>query len=256
MGSRDQRRVLALWGGLCLFGGGALAQSRLPPTAPTALGPPAAASAPTELPAAPASAPEHPAQVGYQAGRLTVIAENSSLNQILREVAHQTGMKITGGVTDQRVYGTYGPASPSVVLGRLLEGSGANMMLRMTAANQPTELVLTPMQGRPTPPSLDTRAAVPQQPSIQTPQPVYPGGQQPGFVPAQGFAPPAARPQYVTQPSSPPAASAAPPPAAQPVSPAVTFTPQSPNGVLTPQQIYEQLQRLQQQKAQPATGAQ
>jgi hypothetical protein len=197
-----------------------------------------------------ASAPEHQAQVGYQLGQLTVIAENSSLNQILRDVAQKTGMKITGGVIDQRVYGTYGPASPSVVLGTLLQGSGANMILRMTAANEPTELVLTPMQGRPTPPSLNTSFSAQPQPSAQR----YPPEPRPGFTPAQTFAPSAVRPQYVAPPPEAVVPSAS-PVTPQPGAP-VSGDPQSPNGVPTPQQIYERLQQLQQQRAQPANGSQ
>ena len=242
MGSGDRRRGFAVVTGFAVLGGAAFAQSTLPPTNPTALASPAVVS--SSAPAV-ASAPEHQAQVGYQLGQLTVIAENSSLNQILRDVAQKTGMKITGGVSDQRVYGTYGPASPSVVLGTLLQGSGANMILRMTAANEPTELVLTPMQGRPTPPSLSAQP----QPSAQRPSEGYPPEPRPGFTPAQTFAPPVVRPQYVAQPPG------AVEPSASPVTPQ-QGNPESPNGVFTPQQIYERLQQLQQQRAQPANGSQ
>jgi hypothetical protein len=251
MGSSDRRGGFAVLTGFAVLGGAAFAQSTLPPTNPTALAPPAAVS--SSAPAAP-SAPEHQAQVGYQLGQLTVIAENSSLNQILREVAQKTGMKITGGVIDQRVYGTYGPASPSVVLGTLLQGTGANMILRMTAANEPTELVLTPMQGRPTPPSLNTSFSAQPQPSPQGPAQGYPPEPRPGFTPVQTFAPSVVRPQYVAPPPG------AVEPSASPVTPQqgnpVSENPQSPNGVPTPQQIYERLQQLQQQRAQPANGSQ
>ena len=246
MGSGDRRRGFAVLTGFAVLGGTAFAQSTLPPTNPTALASPAvgASSAPGS-----ASAPEHQAQVGYQLGQLTVIAENSSLNQILRDVAQKTGMKITGGVIDQRVYGTYGPASPSVVLGTLLQGSGVNMILRMTAANEPTELVLTPMQGRPTPPSLNTSFSAQPQPSAQRPAQGYPPEPRPGFGPVQTFPPPVVRPQYVAQPPE------AVEPSASPITPQ-QGNPESPNGVPTPQQIYERLQQLQQQRAQPAKGSQ
>ncbi len=80
-------------------------------------------------------------------------ADNSSLNGILRAVAQCTGMKITGGVTDQRVYGNYGPAMPATVLATLLDGTETNVLLKETAQDQPAELILTPRTGGPTPPS-------------------------------------------------------------------------------------------------------
>jgi len=252
MGSGDRRRGFAVLAGFAVLGGVAFAQSTLPPTNTTLVAP--AAKSSSEVAATPPPQPEHQAQVGYQLGQLTVIAENSSLNQILRDVAQKTGMKITGGVIDQRVYGTYGPASPSVVLGTLLQGSGANMILRMTAANEPTELVLTPMQGRPTPPSLNTSFSAQPQPSAQPPAQAYPSEAPRGFTPVQTFAPPAVRPQYVAQPPEAVVPSAS-PVTPQPGAP-VSGDPQSPNGVPTPQQIYERLQQLQQQRAAPANGSQ
>jgi hypothetical protein len=92
------------------------------------------------------------AEVTYANGLLTVAADNSSLNQILREIARQTGMKITGSVSDERVFGRYGPSAPAGVLASLLDGTGSNMLLRETASNVPAELVLTPREGGPTPP--------------------------------------------------------------------------------------------------------
>ena len=80
-------------------------------------------------------------------------ADNSSLNGILRAVAQCTGMKITGGVTDQRVYGNYGPAMPATVLATLLDGTETNVLLKETAQDQPAELILTPRIGGLTPAS-------------------------------------------------------------------------------------------------------
>jgi hypothetical protein len=104
------------------------------------------------------------AEVTYANGMLTVAADNSSLNQILREIARQTGMKVTGSVSDERVFGRYGPSTPARVLASLLEGTGSNMLLRETASNAPAELVLTPREGGPTPPqpaAPDSAASVP-----------------------------------------------------------------------------------------------
>ena len=68
-------------------------------------------------------------KVNYVAGKLTVTATNVGLNQILREVSSKIGMKVTGGVADERVYGQYGPSAPAVVLASLLDGTGSNMLL-------------------------------------------------------------------------------------------------------------------------------
>jgi len=73
-----------------------------PPTPPAAAPAPAAAPTPapqaTQPPPAPAAptTPANRANVTYANGLLTVSATNSSLNQILREISRQTGMKITG----------------------------------------------------------------------------------------------------------------------------------------------------------------
>lgn len=227
----------------------AIAQAALPPTPPTGAqtsqqaSPSFATTAPVVTPAA-----QHQAQVSYQMGQLTVIAENSSLSAILREIAARTGMKITGSMPDQQVYGTYGPASPAHVIGQLLEGSGANMVLRENATG-PVELVLSPMEGMPNSFAPVAPAYSPPPAQAYTP-PAYQPAQT--YSPARPAYPPQAQPQPVyTQPAPmPPAANAPAPDQATQPQPSV---PQSPNGVPTPQQIYEELQRLQQQKAQPAS---
>jgi hypothetical protein len=90
--------------------------------------------------------------VSYENGLLDVKADDSSLNQILREISRLTGMRIVGGVADQRVFGNYGPAAPATVLQTLLDGTGTNMLLKGNVAAAPLELVLTPRTGGPTPP--------------------------------------------------------------------------------------------------------
>ncbi|WP_348270001.1 hypothetical protein P8936_05170 [Edaphobacter paludis] len=168
-----------------------------------------------------AQAPQH-AQVTYANGELTVAANNSSLNQILRDIAHETGMKITGGVTDERVFGQYGPATPSKILGELLDGTESNMLLLQATAGAPAELILTPRHGGPTPPSPEGYQEAP------LPEPV--------------------RPQYPI--ANQPEENAAPTPTA--AAPAQ----EAPNGVKTPQQIYEQLERMRQQQQQRQSNPQ
>ena len=112
------------------------------------LGPPT----PSQLP------PTH-AQVTYTDGTLSISASNSSLNQILREISRETGIKISGGVADERVFGQYGPDAPSQILSALLDGTGSNMLLVNGNGNTPAELILTPRQGQPTPPGPNTRTS-------------------------------------------------------------------------------------------------
>jgi hypothetical protein len=92
------------------------------------------------------------AVVSYIDGQLNVRADDSSLNQILRAVSRLTGLKITGGVADQRVFGNYGPASTASVLATLLDGTGTNILLLEGDASTPPELTLTPRGGGPAPP--------------------------------------------------------------------------------------------------------
>ncbi len=228
----------------------------VPPTAPTAPVAAPAAMQPGSLSQQRAPAPSQRAQVTFEAGQLSVFADNSSLNQILRDIARVTGMKITGGVVDERVYGSYGPADTSTVLTALLRGTGSNMLLIFDAMQAPEELVLTPRGGGATPPNpnasreRDEEDLPPQRinhyrrPGAEA-IPPRPGVMQGAPVPQQPSLAPAAAPA----PGEQDAPSVA--PAAQPEVPAAssdTTTQESPNGVKTPQQIYEQLMKMQQQQ--------
>ncbi len=200
--------------------------SSLPALQPTTPEPPPPPLTPSQRP------PNH-AQVTYAGGMLSVSADNSSLNQILRQIGSSTGIKITGGVADERVFGQYGPATPAQVLASLLEGTGSNMVIAQRDTDQPAELILTPRQGGPTPPNPNA-AAFDDRPE---PRPAPPAAEveQPASVPV------------TPTPAAVPAAPATPGATA----PADSSQPDSPNGVKTPQQIYEQLQRMRQQQQQP-----
>jgi hypothetical protein len=178
----------------------------------------------------------HRAEIVYAQGQLKITADNSSLNQILRDLARQTGMKITGGVKDDRVFGTYGPAPAGEVLAELLEGSGTNMLLRETPAKEPAELILTTREGGPTPPN-------PNAPGFDDDAPARdegPRGMQPGQPTGAPGMPAMIPPIAPAVPAGGVNGSAPPTPGGA--------NPASPNGVQTPQQIYQQLQQLQQQQ--------
>jgi len=245
-------------------------QGGLPATVPTTIPPTATLSA-ASIATPPGPKPAHRAEVSYSDGKLQIAADNSSLNQILREVQRQTGMKITGGVAEERVFGKYGPGPLAEVLAGLLDGTGSNMLLVGAEHGSPAELILTARQGSASPPGPSALAgddpdfvvrprAMPQpvvqpmvQPTIQPGRQAMvplglsngpPAGADNGVTAAQGVDPALAPPSVVPPPSGASSATAS-----------DAANPQSPNGTKTPQQIYQQLilmqQKLQQQQANP-----
>ena len=85
-----------------------------------------------------------PASVEWNGRVLSISATNSSLQQILSDVSTATGVKVEGAPTDQRVYGSYGPAPARDVLSQLLDGSGYNvLMIGDQGQGTPRSLVLT-----------------------------------------------------------------------------------------------------------------
>ncbi len=213
--------------------------SSLPPTSTTTMNPvhPAGAAAPT----ASAGAMPTKLELQYANGQIALDATNVGLNQILREISIKTGLKITGGVADQKVFGHYGPATVGTVLASLLEGTGSNMLL-VNASTGPSQLILTPRQGGVTPPS----------PMAAEPQPYNSYAERQGrgsFLGQRADSSPVAPPpSYQTPPQAEPSA-------AESQATSQTSDPnaagQSPNGVKTPLQIYQELQQLRQAATTP-----
>lgn len=309
-------------GVVCGIGLAASAQmsSRLPPTSPTSMSNPNSVAPP--IAAAPVrvdTSQRHRARVTYANGMLEVHADNSSLNQILRDIARETGMKIVGGVADQRVFGSYGPAPAATVLQTLLDGTGTNILLQETLTHAPEQLVLSPQTGGPTPPppsspsydATETEPELPAPGAAQTPVRTQTAASPAAAIPAT--APPTTPGSPSTPPSMPqpsnnvlgnpnnisPTVSSAPvtnsvplntlptPSTAPPVSgivdspnppppgsttvgftnqtppdnnpntaPPATASQPSPNGVKTPQQIYDELKQLQQKQTNPQANPQ
>ena len=126
--------------------------SKTPPqvaqTPPVPLVPPA-----PKPPDWPANDQPKPASVVWNSQGLRIDASNSSLQQILKEVATETGAKVEGMGADQRIFGIYGPGPARDVLSQLLDGSGYNvLMVGDQGQGTPREIVLSqPPQG-PAPP--------------------------------------------------------------------------------------------------------
>ena len=134
---------------------GAAAQARVisvvPRPAPEAMAAPAPAA---PAPNWPADQPPNQAKVSWDSRGLEIEASNSSLDQVLRQVAADTGARLEGlaenqrildqGILDQRIFGTYGPGPAGDVLSKLLDGSGCNvLMIGGRDADAPLEIVLT-----------------------------------------------------------------------------------------------------------------
>ncbi|RZU40239.1 hypothetical protein [Edaphobacter modestus] len=218
------------------------ASTQLPSTAPTAsLAPSQPAPAPTAAPPPPPLPPANHARITYLDHQLTVTADNSSLNQILHEVSQLVGITITGGVAEERVFGSYGPTSPSQILDQLLDGTASNMLFISSTEDQPAQLILTPRRGGPTPPSPSSMSfnerADSDDPPMNPPEP--PSESESVATPQQP-----APPTPAATPAAAPAATPATSPSGTPQDPASS----DPNAVKTPQQIYDQLMKLRQQQ--------
>jgi hypothetical protein len=151
----------------------------------------AAAPAAPPLPNWPANERPAEAQVVWDSQGLTIVASNSSLSQILRDIATDTGAKVEGLNQDERVFGTYGPGPAREVISKLLEGSGYNvLMIGGNGSEAPRQIVLSssghaapapqPAQTTQSPPpssgdndaDTDESDAQPEQP--EQPQPLQP----------------------------------------------------------------------------------
>lgn len=98
----------------------------------------------SQAPIGDSNPPPNEASVSWNNRGLEIEASNSSLNQILHQVAVDTGAKLEGLTQDQRVFGRYGPGPASDVLWKLLEGSGYNVVLiGGPGFDTPLEIVLS-----------------------------------------------------------------------------------------------------------------
>jgi hypothetical protein len=174
---------------------------------------PAAAPPPTTPPVSQVAPsmlqqPANEAQIDFTSGTLSIRADNSSLSAILHQVASKSGMQIEGLSSDERVFGTFGPGAPRDVLADLLNGTAYNLVLLGDLSNgAPRELILTPATH---------------------------GGAAPSPTPQM------ASDEGINEQES---AEVPPPPPQQEVPPPAATPPPTP-GVKTPQQLFEQLQRM------------
>lgn len=201
-------------------------------------------------PMTPEQLPAEPPQVSYLNGQLTIQSENATLAAILSAVRRSTGatIDVPAGSGNERVAAHYGPGPAREVISSLLQGSSFNYVI-LGSATRPggiERVILTPrpagaisqsspMRQPPIPvQEADTSNAFPE-PAASMP---------PDLVEQTADEPPQEQPEPVAQPWEQQ-------PQVQPQN-MPTDTPQSPEQqIKTPQQLLQELQRMQNQRQQP-----
>jgi hypothetical protein len=169
-------------------------------------------AAPQTLPQASPTAAEHPTvkapQVTYEDGQLTVIAENSSLSEVMRALRSALGADIDlpAGVVDQHIWVHLGPGPARRVLRDLLDGTEFNYVMQASDSDPDgiRSVLLTPRSK-----STGAETAGSPETSAMRRTPPRPG-------------PEAASPTESENPSPEPVASVEPAPAASPAAPAAS----------------------------------
>jgi hypothetical protein len=220
-----------------------------------------AAKPAVEQPPPPPPTPEqmapNPPQVRFQQGQLTIVANNSTLGDVLNAVRAQTGasIELPAGFGGERVMARLGPGPAADILASLLHGSKLNYIILGDSANPSAirTVVLTP--GSPAPaggpavagasmqrPGLrpvqptqppeyeEPEMAQPEEQVTEIPDEAQPAPQQPpaNQVPGQ----PTAQQPAVQQPDSSP-------------------TPDQQPAVKTPEQLLQELRKLKERERNP-----
>ena len=111
--------------------------------APQAAALPATPPAPV-MPLWPANEKPLEATVTWDSQGLRITAANSSLHQILQDVATATGTTMEGMDADERIFGVYGPGKAREVLSQLLQGTSYNvLMIGEQGEGTPRQIVLS-----------------------------------------------------------------------------------------------------------------
>ena len=127
--------------------------------------------------------PAVPPQVSYQNGNLTIVAENSTLGDILRDVRKRTGASIdVPGNPTERVATRLGPGPARDILTTLLNGTSFNYVM-VGSPSDPEALASVVLTPRPAGSAVQTAQAQPA--PVYTAPDFGPGTGRPGFVPPQ-----------------------------------------------------------------------
>ena len=128
--------------------------------------------------------PATPPQVTYRDGQLTISSTNSTLSQVLRSVQTQTGATIDlpSGAGSERVVASLGPGKPQSVLASLLNGSRFNYVI-LGEPNNPGAVQKVILLAKSSPSAADApvtgaqnnlRPQLPQQSAVEPPEDEYP----------------------------------------------------------------------------------
>jgi hypothetical protein len=167
-----------------------------------------------QLPPSMLQQPAREATIQFAGNSLLIHADNSSLLSILHQFAAKSGMRLDGLNGDERVFGSFGPGAPRDVLADLLNGTAYNVVMVGDLSNgAPRELLL----------SSTTRGG---------------GAPIPSATPQSNLDQPSNDQESVDTSST---SSEFPS-----ITPAPPEPPVTPPGVKTPQQLFEQLQRMRQ----------
>ncbi len=180
----------------------------------------------------PPSAP----RVSYANSQLTIQADNSTLADVLTAVRAQTGARVDvpAGAGSERVVAQLGPGNPRDILSRLLEGSKFDYILlgSDTDPTAVTQVIVTPRAG------VSGALNASSQPGAQAlpAQPTVVASPAPDTSTDEDTEPDESTVPQVQQPA----------PQIQPGGPPNQANPQ----VKTPEQLLQELQRMQQQQQQ------
>jgi hypothetical protein len=125
--------------------------------------------------------PAAPPKVSYQNGLLTIVAQNSTLGEILRDVRKLTGASIdVPPNATERVVTRLGPGAPRDVLASLLNGSSFNYVMVGSSSN-PSSIVSVVLTTKPATGATQTATSTypPAQPVYGTQMPTQPPAGQP-----------------------------------------------------------------------------
>ncbi len=188
--------------------------------------------------------PPTPPQVTYQNGMLTIVAQNSTLSDILGAVRARTGaaIELPAGSGAERVVARVGPLPPRDALDSLLEGSKFNYLI-LSSEQQPEAVQRVVLTVRPA-----TAVAGSSPPAGA--QPVFRPGVPATAMQADEGDDESAAGDDVPEPE-PVQAEPIPQPQVQPGVAQPQAQPTQPNqNVKTPEQLLQELQRMQQQQQQ------
>jgi len=174
--------------------------------------------------------PANPPRISFSNGELTVLANNSSLSDIVIGIERAIGARVEGTPPDaERVFGQFGPASSRDVLNDLFTGSKYDFILvgGLDSPGQVQKIILSPHG---TTPTVNTAANQPRQPQSNNDEDENDSSTQVSEAPSE-----APNVQSEAPPQPPPSSGQ---------------SGQQQQQVKTPEQLLQELQRLRQQQQQ------